>query len=97
VRKIAGFDGLHFHDLRHTFCSNLLLSGSNLKDVKEMIGHRDLAMTDRYAHLTSTRKLSRQEDLARFYSNGDDREGSSGEHIGNTGGKNGVFQKKRAD
>ena len=36
--KIAGIDDFHFHDLRHTFCSNLVLSGSNLKVVKEMIG-----------------------------------------------------------
>jgi integrase len=39
VCKIAGFEGLHFHDLRHTFCSNLILSGGSLKDAKEMIGH----------------------------------------------------------
>ena len=38
-------------------------------DVKEMIGHKDLSMTDRYAHLTPAHKLVRQEQLARFYSN----------------------------
>ncbi len=69
ARTSAGFPKLHFHDLRHTFCSNLILSGSDLKDVKEMIGHADLSMTDRYAHLTNMRKLARQEDLARFYAN----------------------------
>jgi integrase len=66
--RLAGLKGFHFHDLRHTFCSNLLLSGSDLKDVKEMIGHKDLSMTDRYAHLTPSHKLLRQEQLARFYS-----------------------------
>lgn len=70
VRKIAGFEDLHFHDLRHTYCSNLLLSGADLKDVKEMIGHRELAMTDRYAHLTNIRKHSKQKALAEHYSNG---------------------------
>jgi integrase len=68
ARQLAGFHDFHFHDLRHTFCSNLLLSGSDLKDVKEMIGHRDISMTDRYAHLTLSHKLSRQKQLARFYS-----------------------------
>jgi integrase len=68
ARRLAGLEGFHFHDLRHTFCSNLLLSGSDLKDVKEMIGHKDLSMTDRYAHLTPSHKLLRQEQLARFYS-----------------------------
>ena len=62
-----GFDGLHFHDLRHTYCSNLLLSGSTLKDVCEMIGHHDLSMTNRYAHLTMQHKKTRQDILAEFY------------------------------
>lgn len=86
ARKIAGFDGLHSHDLRHTFCSNLLLSGVDLKDVKEMIGHRDLSMTDRYAHLNISRKLLSQEKLARFYSSNNGLLEPSGEHIGNTEG-----------
>ena len=46
--EIAGITDFHFHDLRHTFCSNLLLSGADLKDVKEMIGHSNIEMTDRY-------------------------------------------------
>jgi len=71
TKKIAGVNGFHFHDLRHTFCSNLLLSGSDIKDVKEMIGHRDLAMTDRYSHLTLEHKRSCQERLAQHYTNGE--------------------------
>lgn len=65
--EIAGLDDFHYHDLRHTFCSNLLLSGSDLKDVKEMIGHTELAMTDRYSHLTNKHKEIRQDELARYY------------------------------
>lgn len=68
--KNAGLKNFHFHDLRHTFCSNLLLSGSDLKDVKEMIGHSDLSMTDRYSHLTLNHKLLRQENLAEHYTKG---------------------------
>lgn len=67
--RIAGFEGLHFHDLRHTFCSNLILSGASLKDVKEMIGHSDLSMTDRYSHLTIQHKYDRQNQLANHYPN----------------------------
>lgn len=63
----AGIDGFHFHDLRHTFCSNLLLAGSSLKDVKEMIGHKDLSMTDRYSHLTLSHKHLQQTKLAEHY------------------------------
>ena len=68
--RIAGLEDFHFHDLRHTFCSNLLLSGSDLKDVKEMIGHSDLAMTDRYSHLTAIHKRSQQVKLAEHYAKG---------------------------
>ena len=69
--KIAGLEDFHFHDLRHTFCSNLLLAGSGLKDVKEMIGHSDLSMTDRYSHLTLSHKRVQQTRLAEHYTNPD--------------------------
>jgi len=65
--EIAGIDNFHYHDLRHTFASNLLLSGANLKDVKEMIGHSDIKMTDRYSHLDLSHKLLKQEQLAEHY------------------------------
>ena len=64
---IAGIQDFHFHDLRHTFCSNLILSGAGLKEVKEMIGHKDIAMTDRYSHLTDEHKHIRQNRLAEHY------------------------------
>ena len=59
----------HFHDLRHTFCSNLILSGASLKEVKEMIGHANISMTDRYSHLSLNHKISKQDQLAVHYSN----------------------------
>ena len=68
--KDAGIKNFWFHDLRHTFASNLLLSGANLKDVKEMIGHRDISMTDRYSHLNLAHKLQKQIQLADHYNNG---------------------------
>jgi integrase len=68
--KKAGIIGFHFHDLRHTFASNLLLSGASLKDVKEMIGHSDISMTDRYSHLTLSHKLQKQTNLADHYTSG---------------------------
>ena len=69
ARREAGIKDFHFHDLRHTFCSNLIMSGSDLKDAKEMIGHSDISMTDRYSHLTALHKRSRQERLAEHYEN----------------------------
>jgi site-specific recombinase XerD len=85
VRKEAGFEGLHFHDNRHTFCSNVALSGGDLKEISEMIGHSDISMTDRYTHLTGLRKLYRQEKLAEHYGSTGAGLGATGEHIGNTG------------
>lgn len=90
---MAGFDKLHFHDLRHTFCSNLMLAGADIKDVKNMIGHRDLKMTDRYTHLMSARKTLLQEKLADHFEGafpvgkagdvGLKGGAATGEHIGN--------------
>lgn len=74
--RAAGFEGLHFHDLRHTYCSNLLMSGSSLKDVKEMIGHSDLSMTERYSHLSVGYQREQQKRLAEHYQ----RNGASGLH-----------------
>ena len=68
--KLAGIKDFHFHDLRHTFCSNLLLSGASLKDVKEMIGHQDISMTDRYSHLSMNHHFAKQIQLVEQYSNG---------------------------
>ena len=68
--RIARIDDFRFHDLRHTFASNLLLSGSSLKDVKEIIGHSDLSMTDRYSHITTEHMTSRLDRLAEHYLNG---------------------------
>jgi len=71
ARKIAGIKDFHFHDLRHTFCSNLILSGAGLKEAKDMIGHSDISMTDRYTHLYEGHRIRVQDQLNEHYSNGD--------------------------
>ena len=70
IRNKANISNFHFHDLRHTFCSSLILSGASLKDVKEMIGHSDITMTDRYSHLSEYHKHMKQKRLAEYYQNG---------------------------
>jgi len=45
-----------FHDLRHTFASQLIIKGGTLKDVQELLDHKTMTMTLRYAHLTQEHK-----------------------------------------
>ena len=40
------------HILRHTFCSHLAMRGASPKAIQELAGHRDLATTQRYMHLS---------------------------------------------
>lgn len=47
----SGVEDFVFHDLRHTFASRLIMRGKGLKEVSELMGHADIAMTMRYAHL----------------------------------------------
>jgi integrase len=56
ARKRAGLKDFRFHDLRHTFASYLAMNGASLLDIGELLGHRQLHVTKRYAHLTEGHK-----------------------------------------
>ena len=50
LRK-AGIEDFRFHDLRHTAASLLASGGCDIIKLQNLLGHKSLEMTQRYAHL----------------------------------------------
>jgi integrase len=66
----AGFaaraDGTHrvlrAYDLRHSYASHLALAGVPLLRIRDLLGHRSIAMTEVYAHLCPSREVGQAEN-----------------------------------
>jgi len=54
--KRAGIEDFQFRDLRHTFASHFVMNGGSLKALQEILGHKNITMTMRYAHLSKEHK-----------------------------------------
>lgn len=61
ARNKANLEDVRIHDLRHTFASLLINKGVSLYEVQMLLGHSNVQMTQRYAHLAPDRLHRRAE------------------------------------
>jgi len=61
------------HVIRHSFATDLLIAGADLRSVQEMLGHKNVATTQIYTHVTNKQLRSIHEQ---FHSKSDLKEGS---------------------
>jgi integrase len=55
----------HWHDLRHTFASRLVMAGTDIRTVQDLMGHKTIGMTVRYSHLSAPHKREAVQALER--------------------------------
>jgi site-specific recombinase XerD len=59
----SGLSKFTWHCIRHTFASRLVMNAVDLRTVQELMGHKTISMTCRYAHLAASHKLAAVERL----------------------------------
>ncbi|MGH9747261.1 MAG: tyrosine-type recombinase/integrase [Candidatus Acidiferrales bacterium] len=59
----ANVENFHWHDLRHTFASRLVMAGVDIRTVQELLGHKSIVQTMRYAHLSVDHRTAAVEKI----------------------------------
>ncbi|MBD5521775.1 MAG: site-specific integrase [Lachnospiraceae bacterium] len=66
--RLADIQKKNFHSLRHTFATNCISSGMDIKSLSEILGHSDVRITlDRYIHPTVETKRYHMNSLSEIY------------------------------
>jgi integrase len=90
--KDARIRNFRWHDLRHTYASRLVMSGVDLRTVQTLMGHKQIAMTMKYAHLAKGQEHSAVEKLVARKEEApmkDDKKGNDKSDSGKGGKKDG--------
>src|SRR5208283_3932254 len=65
--KNAKIYDFHFHDLRHTFSSQMIMAGVDITTVSRLQGHKSLKMTLRYSHLSPAHNVEAVRKMDAFF------------------------------
>ena len=64
----AGLEDKNFHILRHTFATNCIEGGADVKSLSELLGHSEVQITlNRYVHPSMDTKRKHMNTLSLFY------------------------------